>query len=142
MVVLDTIGAEIDFFQLNALFSPFLAPTNDTSTTPTMAGSLQIADPTTPNPTNTITNVSATGGGVGGINSATTAFKITAEAVDKCTNDGTEWFFTSVGKDRGRRGTQNTQENTQQSIGMRAGECGGRKDTNNTTIIRNNAGEM
>eukprot|EP00956_Cyclotella_meneghiniana_P023958 scaffold47564_cov54-Cyclotella_meneghiniana.AAC.1 len=68
VVVLNTIGAEVDFIQLNAL----LAPTNDTSTTPTMAGSLQIAAPTIPNPTDTITNVYATGGGVGGTDSAAT----------------------------------------------------------------------
>eukprot|EP00956_Cyclotella_meneghiniana_P033032 scaffold92818_cov60-Cyclotella_meneghiniana.AAC.2 len=82
-VVLNTIGAEVDFFVLNALFSPFLAPTNDTSITPTIAGSLQIAAPTTPNPTNTLTNTCATGGGVGGVDSAATAVKITAKAAHK-----------------------------------------------------------
>eukprot|EP00956_Cyclotella_meneghiniana_P025381 scaffold52785_cov48-Cyclotella_meneghiniana.AAC.10 len=105
-----------------------------------MAGSLQIAAQTLPNTTNTITNVSTTGGGVGGIDSGATAFKITAEAVYKCTNDVTEWFFTSIGKDRGRRGPQNTHENTQQSIGKQAGECGGRNHQNNATISRNGGG--
>eukprot|EP00956_Cyclotella_meneghiniana_P037376 scaffold137612_cov23-Cyclotella_meneghiniana.AAC.1 len=79
VVVLNTIGAEIDFFHLNALFTP-------------LAGSLQIVAPTTPNSSNTITNVYATGGGVGGIDSAVVAVTITAEAA----RDG---HFTSVGKD-------------------------------------------
>ena len=48
-----------------------------------MAGSLQLAAQTLPNPTNTITNVSATGGGVGGIDLAATAIKITTEAINK-----------------------------------------------------------
>eukprot|EP00956_Cyclotella_meneghiniana_P012314 scaffold17507_cov37-Cyclotella_meneghiniana.AAC.1 len=64
-----------------------------------MAGSLQIAAPTTPNSTNTITNVYATGGGVGGIYSAVVAVTITAEAAHECTDDGSDGHFTSVGKD-------------------------------------------
>ena len=127
MVVLNTIGAKVDFFELNALFSPFLAPTNDTSTTSTMAGSLQIAAPTIPNPTNTITNVYATGGGVGGIDSAATTVTITAEAIDKCTNDVKKTHFTSVGKDRGHKRPHQPTQTTQQSIGMRAGVSGGGK---------------
>ena len=63
-----------------------------------MAGSLQIAAPTIPNPTNTITNVYATGGGVSGIDSAATTVTITAEAIDKCTNDVKKTHFTSAGK--------------------------------------------
>ena len=58
-------------------------PTNDTSTTPTMAGSLQIAAQTLPNPTTTITNVSATDVGGGGVDSVATAVAITAKAAHK-----------------------------------------------------------
>ena len=83
VVVLKGIGAELRFFLLNASFLAIFSPTIDTSTTSTMAGSLQIAAQTTPNPTNTLTNVSATGGGVGGIDSAATAVTITAEAAHK-----------------------------------------------------------
>eukprot|EP00956_Cyclotella_meneghiniana_P021566 scaffold39436_cov40-Cyclotella_meneghiniana.AAC.1 len=88
-----------------------------------MAVSLQIAASTTPNPTNTITNVYATGGGVGGIDSAATAVTITAKAIDKCKNknDVMKTHFTSVGEDRGQRGPQKYTQTTQQSIGMRAG---------------------
>eukprot|EP00956_Cyclotella_meneghiniana_P040897 scaffold208654_cov73-Cyclotella_meneghiniana.AAC.1 len=92
-----------------------------------MAGSLRIAAPTTPNPTNTLTNVYATGGGVGGIDSAATAVTISAEAIDKCTNNVTKTHFTSVGKERGQRGPHQPTQTTQQSIGMRAGVSGGGK---------------
>ena len=47
-----------------------------------MVDSLQIAAPTTPNPTNSLTNVSTTGGGVSGIDSAAIAVTITAEAAE------------------------------------------------------------
>eukprot|EP00956_Cyclotella_meneghiniana_P011282 scaffold15896_cov60-Cyclotella_meneghiniana.AAC.1 len=65
-------------------------------------------------PPNSRPNPTKPGVGVGGIVSAATAFKITAEAIEKCANDvtETEWFFTSVGKDRDQRGPQNTHENT------------------------------
>ena len=66
-----------------------------------MAGSLQIAAQTTPNPTNTLTNVSAMGGGVGGVDSATTCSAITAEAEHKCPADLQEWFLTCRRKDEG-----------------------------------------
>ena len=56
VVVLNTIGAEVDFFSAQRSFLAIFSPTNDTSTTPTMAGSLQIAAPTTPNPTNNLAN--------------------------------------------------------------------------------------
>eukprot|EP00956_Cyclotella_meneghiniana_P030714 scaffold78169_cov50-Cyclotella_meneghiniana.AAC.4 len=92
-----------------------------------MAGSLQIADPTIPNPTNTLTNAFATAGGVGGVDSAVIAVKIIAGAAHKCTNDGSEGHFTSVEKDRGQRCPQKQHTKKQQSIGKRAGECGGRK---------------
>ena len=119
-----------------------------------MAGSLQIAAPTIPNPTNTITNVYATGGGVGGIDSAATAVTITAEAIDKCKNDGSRVHFASVGKDRGQRGPHQPTQTTQQSIGMRAGVSGGGKgskqrnnqprmrcgNAKNNTIIVNHRG--
>eukprot|EP00956_Cyclotella_meneghiniana_P040214 scaffold189568_cov36-Cyclotella_meneghiniana.AAC.1 len=71
-----------------------------------MAGSLRIAAPTTPNPTNTLTNTFATAGGAGGVNSAAVAVTITAEAAEHRTNDDTRGHFTSVGKDRGQRGPQ------------------------------------
>eukprot|EP00956_Cyclotella_meneghiniana_P036995 scaffold133571_cov33-Cyclotella_meneghiniana.AAC.1 len=87
-----------------------LPPTS--STTSTMAGSLQIAAQTIPNPTNTITNVYATGGGVGSINSAASAVKITAKAIHKCTNDVTGWVFTSARMDRDQIGHNNTHEDT------------------------------
>ena len=96
-------------------------PKNDTSTTPTMAGSLRIAAPTTPNPTNTLTNAFATAGGVDGVDSVVIGVKITAGAAHKCTNDGSEGHFTSVGMDRGIRGPQKQHTKTQQSIGKRAG---------------------
>jgi len=54
-----------------------------------MAGSLQIAAPTIPNPTNTITNVYATGGGVGGIDSAATA--VTGVDADAAVGVKGEW---------------------------------------------------
>ena len=47
-----------------------------------MAGSLQIAAQTLPNPTTTITNVSATDVG-GGVDSVATAVAITAKAAHK-----------------------------------------------------------
>eukprot|EP00956_Cyclotella_meneghiniana_P006851 scaffold9215_cov44-Cyclotella_meneghiniana.AAC.1 len=72
-----------------------------------MAGSLQVAAPTTPNPTNTLTNTCATSGGVGGVDSAAAAVKITAKAAHKWTDDASEGHFTSVGKDRGQRGHTN-----------------------------------
>ena len=72
VVVSKGIGAEVDFFQTQRSFFAIFSPTNDTSTTPTMAGSLQIAAPTTPNPTNTLTNAFATAGGAGGSTNATT----------------------------------------------------------------------
>eukprot|EP00956_Cyclotella_meneghiniana_P036508 scaffold126506_cov50-Cyclotella_meneghiniana.AAC.1 len=119
VVVLKGIGAELRFFSLNASFLAIFSPTIDTSTTLTMAGSLQIAAQTTPNPTNTITNASATGGGVGGIDSATTGLTTTAEAEHKRADDATEWFLTSGRKDRGRRGHKNipNQHNNQSGCG-------------------------
>ena len=48
-----------------------------------MAGSLQIAAQTLPNPTTTITNVSATDVGGGGVDSVATAVAITAKAAHK-----------------------------------------------------------
>ena len=48
-----------------------------------MAGSLQIAAQTLPNPTNTITNVYATGSFVRGIDSAAIIGNTTAEIVHK-----------------------------------------------------------
>ena len=54
--------------------------TNEPSTTPTMANSLQIAAPTTSNLTNTLTNAFATDGGADSDDSAATAVKITAKA--------------------------------------------------------------
>eukprot|EP00956_Cyclotella_meneghiniana_P015716 scaffold24382_cov30-Cyclotella_meneghiniana.AAC.1 len=53
-----------------------------------MAGSLLIAVQTLPNPTNTITNAKATGGGVGRGDSAAVAVTIAAEAAHKWTDDG------------------------------------------------------
>eukprot|EP00956_Cyclotella_meneghiniana_P004057 scaffold4911_cov47-Cyclotella_meneghiniana.AAC.15 len=47
-----------------------------------MVGSLQIAAPTTPNPTNSLANVSTTDGSVSGIDSAAIAVTITAEAAE------------------------------------------------------------
>eukprot|EP00956_Cyclotella_meneghiniana_P006133 scaffold8000_cov61-Cyclotella_meneghiniana.AAC.3 len=93
-----------------------------------MADSLQIAAQTLPNPTNTLTNEDfATAGGAGSGDSAAVAVTIIAEAAHKCTNDGSEGHFTSVGKDRGQRCPQKQHAKTQQSIGKRAGECEGRK---------------
>ena len=62
-----------------AIFTPEIV----TSTTPTMAGSLEIAAQSPPNPTNTLTNVSATGGGVVCGDSAAICTTNTAEAVHK-----------------------------------------------------------
>ena len=71
-----------------------------------MAGSLQIAAPTTPNPTNTITNTFATGGGADGIDSAATAVIVTAEAAHnhKWANDSLGGHFIS-GQNNGARET-------------------------------------
>eukprot|EP00956_Cyclotella_meneghiniana_P016526 scaffold26082_cov36-Cyclotella_meneghiniana.AAC.5 len=54
-----------------------------------MAGSLLIAVKPNPNSTTTVTNASATGGGVGGVDSAAIISAITAETAHKPTNDGT-----------------------------------------------------
>eukprot|EP00956_Cyclotella_meneghiniana_P007558 scaffold10202_cov38-Cyclotella_meneghiniana.AAC.2 len=95
-----------------------------------MAGSLQIADPTTPNPTNTLTNAFATGGGVRGVDSAATAVKITAKAEDKCPADLQEWFFTYGRNDRGWRGhTNHTKPHNNQS-GSGRGNVGWRRMNN------------
>eukprot|EP00956_Cyclotella_meneghiniana_P006392 scaffold8377_cov75-Cyclotella_meneghiniana.AAC.1 len=83
VVLSKGIGAEVDLFQTQRSFLAIFSPTNDTSTTPTMAGSLQTVDQTLPNSTNTLTNTSATGGGGGGVDSAATAVKITVEAAHK-----------------------------------------------------------
>eukprot|EP00956_Cyclotella_meneghiniana_P000277 scaffold328_cov35-Cyclotella_meneghiniana.AAC.1 len=83
-----------------------------------MVGSLQIAAPTTPNPTNSLTNVSTTEGSVSGIDSAAIAVTITAEAAEHQTNDDAMRHFTSVGKDRGQQFPQKPHKTTQQSIGM------------------------
>eukprot|EP00956_Cyclotella_meneghiniana_P007536 scaffold10181_cov66-Cyclotella_meneghiniana.AAC.3 len=94
-----------------------------------MAGSLRIAAPTTPNPTNTLTDAFVTGGGVVGADQATICSKITAETAHKWANDGTEGYFTSAGKDRGQRAerptttTQNhTSINREAGRGMRGSE--------------------
>eukprot|EP00956_Cyclotella_meneghiniana_P017924 scaffold29529_cov36-Cyclotella_meneghiniana.AAC.1 len=107
-----------------------------------MASSLQIAAQTLPNPTTTITNVYATGGGGGGVDSSATAVKITAEAAYKCTNEGSEGHFTSVGKDRGRRSPQKLTQRRNNQSGSGWGCVGLKRIQDNTTISRNNAGEM
>ena len=54
----------IIFFCSQDSFLAIFTRTKNTSTTPNMAGSLQTAAQTNPNPINTITNASATGGSV------------------------------------------------------------------------------
>ena len=51
MLLINTIGADLRFFWAQRSFLAIFCPTNVTSTTPTMAGSLQLAVKTLPNPT-------------------------------------------------------------------------------------------
>ena len=100
-------------------FLAIFHPKFETSTTPTMAGSLQSAAQSPPNPTNTITNVTATGGGVGGVDSDAITVAITAEAADKWTDDGSDRLFTSEPKARAKRGPkkQHKTHNNQSGCG-------------------------
>ena len=92
-----------------------------------MAGSLQIAakpNQTTPNPSNTITNASATGGGVVSGDSAAVAVTITAKAEHKCPADLQDWFFTSGRNDRGWRGHTNPHKPYNNQSGSGRGNAG------------------
>ena len=71
-----------------------------------MAGSLQIAIQPPSKPTNTITNVTTTNGGAGGVDSEAIAVAITAGAADKWTDNGSVGLLTSGRKARGHERTQ------------------------------------
>ena len=81
-----------------------------------------------PNPTNTIMNVSATGVGVVGIDSATTAVTNTAEAEHKSAVswqwDGPKYHLQTELQGQGQERPSRATQITQQSTGMQAGVCG------------------
>ena len=109
------------FFGIQRSFLAIFTPKFETSTTPTMAGSLQTAAQPPPNPTNTITNASATGGGVVVGDSAAIAVTITAEASHKWTGDRTDGTNHLWTEGQGPERPHQTTQSTQQSIGMRVG---------------------
>ena len=86
-----------------------------------------IAAQSSPRPTNTITDASATVGAVGGSDSAAMAVTMTANAGHKCQALVTNRQFASRRKDRGQRGPQKQAANTQQSIVTRTGVAGWRR---------------
>ena len=113
-----------------------MATGHTTSTTTTIAGSLQIAIQSPSHPVNTIMNASVSDGGVRGSDSADVVVNISTKVVHKLTDDGTSGSIASGRKARAKRGPQKQHKQKQQSIRFWIGECRVEKDELIATISR------